>query len=59
MGWMQYHSTFIPIQMYIQVYNKALVNAHDRTEILKNHVKPKIALIEVYIMYNGSSKYLH
>ena len=32
-------------------------NAHDGTKIMKNHLKLKIALTEVYIMYNGSSKY--
>ena len=38
-------------------YSKASVNAHDGTKILKNHVKPKIALTELCIMNNGSSKY--
>ena len=39
-------------------FSKASANLHDGTKILKNHVKPKIALTEACIMYNGSSKYL-
>ena len=43
--------------IYLNKYSKASVNSHDGTKILKTHVKLKIALTEVYIMYNGSSKY--
>ena len=41
----------------VEQYSKASVNMHDRTKILINRVKPKIALTEVCIKYNGSSKY--
>ena len=44
---------YISIIFFFSIYSKALVNMHDGTKILKNCVKPKIALTEVYIMYNA------